>query len=64
MADHYFGVDMGGGADPSIVAEGTASTTKNEELRVHDGVTGNNKVEVLKASETIKNRIIKDNAPS
>ena len=64
MADHYFGVNMGGGADPSVVAEGTSTTSKNVELRVTDGVTGNNKVEVLKALETIKNRIIKDNAPA
>lgn len=64
MADHFYGVNLGGGADPSVVTEGTSTTSKKVELRVEDGVSGNNRVEVLKAIETIKNRIVKDSAPA
>jgi hypothetical protein len=64
MANHYFGVSIGAGLDPSGVSTGTSTTSKNVELVVLDGVSGNNKVEVLKAIEEIKNAIIEGNAPA
>lgn len=64
MADHFFGANIGVGADPSNVSTGTSTTSKKVELRVEDGVSGNNKVEVLKCLEAIKNKIISGDAPA
>jgi hypothetical protein len=64
MADHFYGVNMGAGVDPSGVSTGTSTTSKKVELRIEDGVSGNNKMEVLKAIEAIKNKIIEGDAPA
>lgn len=64
MADHFYGVNIGAGFDPSGVSTGTSTTSKKVEVRIEDGVTGNNKTEVLKALEAIAARITKDNAPA
>lgn len=64
MANHYYGVNIGAGADPAGVATGTSSTGKNVELVILDGVSGNSKTEVLKAIEEIKNAILEGNAPA
>lgn len=64
MADHFYGVNIGGGADPSGISTGTSTTSKKVELRVNDGVSGNNKMEVLRAIEEIKAYIIEGNAPA
>lgn len=63
MADHFYGVNIGVGFDPGGVSTGTSTTSKTVELRVNDGVSGNNKVEVLKAIEEIKAKIIQGAAP-
>lgn len=64
MADHFIGVNIGAGFDPAGVSTGTSTTSKKVELRINDGVSGNNKMEVLKALEEIKAYIIKNNAPA
>lgn len=64
MADHFYGINLGGGLDPSGVTFGTVTASKNVELRVTDGVTGINKTEVLKALEAIKARVEKNDAPA
>lgn len=64
MADHFYGVNMGAGADEAGVSTGTSTTSKKVELRVEDGVSGNNKTEVLKAIEAIKAKIISGDAPA
>jgi hypothetical protein len=46
------------------VSTGTSTTSKKVELRIEDGVSGNNKTEVLKAIEAIKEKIEKSNAPA
>lgn len=58
MSDHFYGINVGGGADPSSVTVATSTTGLNVELRVHDGVTGNSKVELLKVLEAIVDEII------
>lgn len=64
MADTFYGINIGGGADPNGVSTGTSTTSKKVELRVEDGVSGNNKVEVLRAIEAIKAKILEGNAPA
>lgn len=64
MADTFYGVNMGAGIDATNVSTGASTTSKKVELRVEDGVTGNNKVEVLKAIETIVAKITKSDAPA
>lgn len=64
MADHFYGANIGAGADPNGVSTGTSTTSKKVELRIEDGVTGNNKFEVLRAIEAIKEKIIEGNAPA
>lgn len=59
MADHFYGVDMGAGIDASNVTVDTSTTGLKVELRVEDSVSGNNKLEVVKALEVIKAKIIK-----
>lgn len=64
MADHFYSVAIGDGLDPSTVTFGTSSSTESIELRVHDGVTGMNKMELLRALETITAYIEKADAPA
>lgn len=64
MADHFYGVDMGAGIDPNNVSTGTSTTSKKVEVRIEDGVTGNNKLHVLKALDAIKSKIIEADAPT
>lgn len=65
MADHYYGVDLGHGADSSVVTTGTSSTaTLDVELRVLDGISGMSKAKILLALAVIKDAIVKDNAPA
>ena len=64
MADHFYGVNIGAGADASGVSTGTSTTSKKVELRIEDGVSGNSKTEVLKAIDTIRRKIVEDNAPA
>lgn len=65
MADHFYGVDLGHGADSSAVTTGTSSTaTLDVELRILDGITGMNKQKVLLALKTIAEKIVKSSAPA
>ena len=64
MADHFYGVNKGAGADPNgdvgfqAVAVGTSTTGKSIELRLHDG-DALNKIEVLKALEALEDYILR-----
>jgi hypothetical protein len=68
MANHYYGVtvpEIGiGGATTITVTKGTSTTSANVELVVLDGVTGNSKVELVKALKAITAFIETDDAPS
>ncbi len=64
MADHFYGINIGAGADPSGVSTGTSTTSKKIELRIEDAVSGMNKIEVLRALEAIKAKIMEGNAPA
>lgn len=64
MADHFYGVNMGTGFGIDAVSTGTSTTSKKVELRIEDGVTGNNRIEVLKALEKIKAQIVRDGQPA
>jgi hypothetical protein len=64
MADTFYGVDIGAGLDPANVTVSSSTTSKKIELVIEDGVTGMNKMEVLKALEAIKAKIIEGNAPA
>jgi hypothetical protein len=64
MADHFYGVDLGAAFGAGGVSTGTSTTSKGVELRVADGVSGNNKTEVLKAIENLVAKITTDNAPA
>jgi hypothetical protein len=64
VADHFYGVNLGAGLQSDNVSTGTSTTSKKVELRIEDGVTGNNKLEVLKALEAIKAKIVKGDAPA
>lgn len=64
MANHYYGVDMGAGINRGNVSTGTATTSKGVELVVLDGVTGNNKKQVLLAIEAIRAAIATGDAPA
>lgn len=59
MADHFYGVNMGAGIDASNVSTGTSTTSKKVELRIEDGVTGNNKKQVILAVKAILAKLIK-----
>lgn len=61
MADHFYSVNKGHGLDPSAVTVGAATSGQSVELRIHDG-DGFNRIEVIKALETIKARI-EENEP-
>jgi hypothetical protein len=65
MASHYYYNTIPGttaGTDTVAVATSTGGT--DIELRVDDGTTGNNKMEILKALEAIRNFIVVNNAPA
>ncbi len=64
MANHYYGCNIGAGADPAGVSTGTSSTSKNVELVVLDAVSGRSKFELLRAIEAIKAKILEDGAPA
>jgi hypothetical protein len=64
MADHFYSVVIGDGLDPSTVTAGTSTSGEAIELRVHDGVTGMNKMEILKALETLEGYFVRANAPA
>lgn len=68
MANHYYGVtvpEIGvGGASAETVTVGTSTTSKNVELVVLDGVTGNSKVELVKALKAIIAFITTNDAPA
>lgn len=64
MADHYFGINIGGALGGDGVSTGTSTTSKKVEVRIEDGVSGNNKKEVLAALEKIKAKIIVSDAPA
>jgi hypothetical protein len=59
MSDVFYGVNMGAGIDATNVSKDTSTTSKKVELRVEDGVTGNNKKQVILAIEAIKAKILK-----
>jgi hypothetical protein len=64
MADHYYGVDLGHGIGSNAVTTGTSSTaTLDVELRVLDGVTGQSKLNVIKALKAIEAHIKAGSAP-
>lgn len=64
MADHFYGVNIGAALGGDGVSTGTSTTSKKVELRVEDGVSGNNKKEVLVAIEKIKAEIMTGDAPA
>lgn len=61
MADHFYGASMG---DRLSVSTGTSTTSKKVELRVEDGVSGNNKMQVLLALKAIEAYIQTHDAPA
>lgn len=63
MADHFYGVNLGDEM-PAEVSTGTSTTSKKIELRIEDGVTGVNKLAVIKAIDTLKAYLVRDNAPA
>lgn len=63
MADHFYGVNLGDEM-PAEVSVGTSTTSKTFELRITDAVTGTNKLAVLKALDTLKAYLVRDNAPA
>lgn len=66
MANHYYGVNLGAGFDPANVSTGTSTTSKSVELVIVDATTGiaGDKMQVLRAIDAIKEKIIQGNAPS
>jgi hypothetical protein len=61
MADHFYGVNMGAGISVANVSTDTSTTSKKVELRIEDGVTGNNKKQVVLAIQAILAKIIASN---
>lgn len=64
MADTFYGINIGGGFDPSAVTVGAASGGFNIELRTTDGVTGMDKMKIRAAFEAIIASVEKRNAPA
>ena len=60
---HYYGIPYPGGSLGDVV-KSTSTTGKTLELLVVDGVTDNNRVEILKAIEALVSFITTDNAPA
>ena len=66
MADTFYGISLGAGADPVGAVTKAASTTSLDiELRVTTAVTGivDNKSNLLAAVETLERYIAQDVAP-
>jgi hypothetical protein len=63
VANHYYGITIPG-ADPGDVVKSTSTTSKNVELVVLDGVTGRNKMQLIRAIERIRDYILTDSAPA
>lgn len=63
MADHFYSVVVGDQA-PHEVTVGTTTSSEAVELRVTDGTTGLTKTVLLKALETIANKIAVSDAPA
>lgn len=64
MANHYYGVNRGAGIDPNNVTVGTSTGSKDVELVVLDGVSGQNKTDVLKALDAIRAKLVTSDAPA
>jgi hypothetical protein len=64
MADHFYGINVGGGLDPSAVTFGAASAGSDIELRVRDGVAGMDKMKIDSATWAIISFIERANAPA
>jgi len=64
MAKHYYGINIGGGLDPSAVSTGTSTTNKDVEVVITDSVSGMSKAEVMKLLETLESKIMEGNAPA
>lgn len=64
MADHFYSISLPGATPAGNVVKGTSTAGGNFELRITDAVSGNNKDEVLKGLEAIRNYITTDNAPA
>jgi hypothetical protein len=62
MARHYYGINIGGGVDPSGVSTGTSTTNKDVEISTLDGA-GLTKTQVAKLVETLENYLV-ENAPT
>jgi hypothetical protein len=62
MADHFFGLSVGGSIGD--VATGTSTTSKVIELRVTDATTGMSKTELLRAIEVLEDYITTADAPA
>lgn len=61
MADHFYGLNIGGSIGD--VATGAATTSKSIELRLHDG-DGLTKTDVAKALEVLQGYLDTQNAPA
>lgn len=61
MADHFYGIDLGGGIGAGKVTAGTSSTAALDvEVRVLDGVAGLDKNGIIKALKAIEAYIVTD----
>jgi hypothetical protein len=63
MADHFYGVNVGGGLSPGNVTVGTSTTGLNIELRTHDGAALT-RMQVLLALEQLEAYFSENNAPT
>jgi hypothetical protein len=64
MADHFYGINIGGGIGASGVTFGTASAGTTFEFRINDGVAGMDKMKADAALIAIRDFIAKNNAPA
>lgn len=62
MADHFYGLNIGGGM-PTDVTVGTVTSGQNIELRIHDGASVS-KTDVYKALEALEYYIATHDAPA
>jgi hypothetical protein len=62
MADTFYGISLGD-QSPDDVTVGASTSGEVVELRVFTG-SGFSKTQLIKALETIKNRILEGNAPA
>jgi len=63
MADTFYGISVGHGLDPAAVTVAASTTSLPIELRVLDGA-GLSKSALLLALDTIKARVVENNAPA